>query len=125
MKALWLLALTGFLAGCASVTVIGRAGDRTADGREIVETVDVCNTGWKFLCCLPIASGNAGCPNGNDCRWFCNTVTLQNQVNMLTAEAERVGAREAVDVRTYENEEDVFLFLFLRRKLHTSATLVK
>ena len=44
---------------------------------------------------------------------------------MLEAEARRVGADKALDVTTAYSDENVFLLLFLREKILTSAILVK
>ena len=56
---------------------------------------------------------------------FTNTVTLDNQLRMLEAEAKRVGAKRAVDVTSDSSKESVLFFLLKREKLHTSAVLVK
>ena len=46
-------------------------------------------------------------------------------LKMIEAEAKRCGASCAKHVVTYEDDEDVFLILLLRRKIHTSAILVR
>lgn len=119
-------ALAFLLTGCATVTALPAApGARSSDGREVVETVAVNNTSWRLLCLLPIASGNPERPNAVSSRWFRDTATLQSQMDMVAAEAARCGAKQAMDVYTFETEEDVFLLAFLRRKMHTSAVLVR
>lgn len=126
---MWRLLMSFMLlcaAGCATVTRIAPGpGARTAEGEEIVETVQVMNTSWSFLCLLPLASGDIDSPDRVSCRPFRDTVSLANQVRMIEAEAGRCGASRAVHVVTYEDDEDVFLLLFLRRKMHTSAALVR
>ena len=103
--------------GCALVTRLpAEPGEKTADGEEIVETVQVMNSSWSLLCLLPIASAYCSadtCPN------------FENQIRMIEAEAKKCGASRARHVVTYEDVEDVFLVLLLRRKMHTSATLVR
>jgi len=114
------------LSGCATVTTIApKEGQLTADGRTVLSTVAVENTDWLFLCLLPVASGDPEEPNRTTCRWFRDTVTLENQMKMIENEAKRIGATQAVDVVSYENDESIVWILFLRRKLHTSAMLVK
>ena len=113
-------------AGCASVTVCDQVGGvKVEAGLTPIETVEVSNMCWSFLCCLPIASGDIGNPNGHTCDWFTDTAKVENQLKMLQAEADRVGAKRAVNVTTLTTDEDFFLFLFLRNKIHTSAVLVK
>ncbi len=113
-------------AGCALVTRLpAEPGARTAEGDEIVETFQVMNSAWSLLCLLPIASGDVDSPDCVSCLPFRDSVNLGNQVKMIAAEAERCGASRAAHVVTYEDDEDVFLFLLLRRKIHTSAVLVR
>lgn len=113
-------------AGCASVSVSDDVGGvRVEGGLEPIESVEVSNTSWLFFACLPIASGDVDNPNGHTCDWFSNTATPANQLKMLQAEADRVGARRALNVTTLTTDEDFFLFVFLRNKIHTSAVLVK
>lgn len=114
------------LAGCASVVrLVPSEAQKTRDGETVVETIQVANTSWKFLGCLPIASGDPERPNKKTCRWCRDTVTLENQMRMIEAEAQAVGAKRATEVITYRNDEDAYLILFLRSKIHTSAVLVK
>jgi len=116
----------GLFTGCATITKL--PGDKAcpaADGREVVEYVDIQNTSWKLLCFIPLFSGDVEEPNRVTCSWFRNTCTLDDQMRMLDAEAKRVGAKQAVDVTSKEETEFV-LFIFLKKYIyHTSATLVK
>ena len=112
--------------GCALVTSLpAEPGAKTAEGEEIVETVQVMNSSWSLLCLLPIASGDIEQPNCESCLPFRDSVNLENQIKMIEAEAKKCGASRAKHVVTYEDDEDVFLLLLLRRKIHTSATLVR
>lgn len=126
MKFAFAVVSSFLVAGCATIDRID--GDRCAPvGSDAtpVEAVQVMNTNWLLLSFLPIASGDPEDPNRVTCRWFRNTATLQNQMNMLEAEARRVGADKALDVTTAYSDEDVFLLLFRREKILTSAILVK
>ena len=112
--------------GCALVTRLPpEPGARTVEGEEIVETVQVMNSSWSLLCLLPIASGDVDSPDHVSCIPFRDTVNLENQIKMIAAEAEKCKASRATHVVTYEDDEDVFLILLLRRKIHTSAVLVR
>ena len=114
------------LAGCATIDRLdGSRCATTADGKTPVETVQVMNTNWLLLSCIPIASGDPTMPNRCTCRWFRNTVTLENQLSMLEAEAASAGANKVIDVTTGYSDERVFFILLLREKMHTSATLMK
>lgn len=116
MKRLLLLTLTVALVGggCATVNSVD-----LGDGRR---TVEVSNTCWRFLM-LPIASGEWENPNACSCNWFCNDATLEHQMAMLDAESKRLGATRISNVRTLTTDEDLYLVIFLREKIHTSATL--
>jgi len=112
--------------GCALVTRLpSEPGAKTQEGEEIVETVQVMNSSWSLLCLLPLASGDVDSPDCVSCLPFRDSVNLENQVKMIEAEAKRCGASCAKHVVTYEDDEDVFLLLLLRRKIHTSAILVR
>lgn len=112
--------------GCAHVTRLApKPGERTPEGEEIIETVQVMNSSWSLLCLLPIASGDVDTPDCVSCLPFRDSVNLKNQMKMIEAEAEKCGASRAKHVVTYEDDEDVFLLILLRRKIHTSATLIR
>ncbi len=118
------LALGG--TGCATVRRMDDCrGVKVEAGQEPIEAVDICNTNWLLLSLLPIASGDPDNPDGWTTAFFRNTVTVENQMRMLEDEARRVGARQAINVATISSDESVFLLLFLREKIHTSAVLVK
>ena len=112
--------------GCSSVKRLSDfRGVKVEDGLEPVEVVDVYNSNWLFLSLLPIASGDPDNPDGWTTCFFRNKATVENQIRMLEDEAKRVGASRAVNVMTTSTDEEAFLILFLREKLHTSAVLVK
>ena len=127
MKTASALAVAAFLAGCATVSKVDGAKcvSEVSHSSNVVECVQVFNSGWKLFSCIPLASGDPKNPNLPTCHFFTNTVTLQNQVEMLEAEARRVGARKADNVITSYSSERVLLFLLLREKIITSAMLVK
>ncbi len=112
------LVLTMGAAGCATVEFVP-----TDDARKL-GTVSASDTTWRILM-LPIASGDTDDPNSFGCRWFRSTVKLENQMKMVEAEAKRRGARAVTEVSTVTTDEDLLLFVLLREKIHTSATLLK
>ena len=112
--------------GCALVTRLPpEPGAKTPEGEEIVETVQVMNSSWSLFCLLPLASGDVDSPDRVSCLPFRESVNLENQMKMIEAEAKRCGASCAKHVVTYEDDEDLLLVLFLRRKIHTSAILIR
>ena len=126
MKRLAFCVVAAVLGGCATVDRLdSKLCEKTYDGMVPVEVVQVMNTNWRLLACIPLGSGNPDHPNRCKCRMFTNTVTLDNQLRMIEAEAKRVGAKRAVDVTSDSSKESVLFFLLKREKLHTSAVLVK
>ncbi len=91
-------------------------------GREMV---CVQNTGWYFLNFIPLASGNVEHPNTFSFRFFTQTTTLENNIQMLDGEIARRGADYARDVSSSTQDESVFLLLFKRHTVQTSAELVR
>ena len=89
-----------------------------------IEAVEISNANLLLLSLLPLASGDPDAPNAGAFRWFTDTLTVANQVQMLEAEAARVGATRAVEVATLKTDEALFFFLLQRTKMHTSAILV-
>lgn len=127
MKTFVLIAAAAVLSGCATVSRVdgARCHAETMGAISALESVQVMNSGWKLLSCIPLASGDPRNPGKVTCRLFRDTVKLQSQLDMLEAEARRVGAKKVENVMTSYSEERVFLFLLLREKILTSATLVK
>ena len=112
--------------GCAT---INRATDYHGmgieDGETPLETIEIENTGWLLLTCIPLGSGEPLYPNLKTCRIFRNTVTLQNNLEMLEDEMERVGAKRVVNLTSRKTDESAFVILLTRRAYHTSAVLLK
>ena len=126
MRGLVIAVLAAALCGCSSVRGIADfRGVKVEDGVEPIEVVDIYNTNWLLLSLLPIASGDPDNPDGWTTCFFRDKATVENQIRMLEAEAQRVGASRAINVTTVSTDEAAFLFLFLREKFHTSAVLVK
>ena len=75
MKKLLAAALFAALfSGCSSIKICDVGGHTIA----VVE-----NSGWYLFDCIPLASGNPDNPNGHMCRFFTNTVTLENNMKLL------------------------------------------
>ena len=100
-------------------------GVKVEDGETPLEIVEIENSGWVAFKFIPLASGETHHPNSLACRWFSNTVTLQNNLNLLDQEMKTRVATRFTNL-TSRNSEESFLFILLTRKAyHTSAVLLK
>ena len=126
MRLLTVLVFSLAFAGCAT---INRANDYHGmgieDGEAPIETIEIENTGWMLLRYIPLGSGDPLRPNEKTCRFFRNTVTLQNNLEMLEDEMERVGAKRVANLTSRKTDESMFILLLTRRAYHTSAVLLK
>ena len=126
MRLLTALALSLAFAGCASIhRGTDYHGMGIEDGEPPLETIEIENTGWLLFTFIPLGSGDPLRPNENTCRFFRNTVTLQNNLEILEDEMERVGAKRVANLISRKTDETVFLILLTRRAYHTSAVLLK
>lgn len=128
MKMVRFLALPALLlsAGCASVHVSKAFnGVRVDGGREPAATVEIENSGWFLLTCIPLASGDCERPNGNCCRWFRNTVKLENNIRILDGQMKAEGVTEVANLTSHRTDEKYLVFLLARHAYHTSAVLLK
>ena len=114
------------LAGCTTVRYSTTFHDvKVEDGETPLEIVEIENSGWELFKFIPLASGNPEKPNRLSCRWFSNTVTLQNNLNLLEQEMKTRVATRFTNL-TSRNSEESFLFILLTRNAyHTSAVLLK
>ena len=127
MKKMRLLAAVLILcAGCATInTADDYHGMGVENGETPIETVEIENTGWLLFQFIPIGSGDPLYPNKNTCRLFKNTVTLQNNLDILKGEMERTGATRLANLNSRKTNESILFILFTRRAYHTSAVLLK
>ena len=114
------------LAGCTTVRYSTTFHDvKVEDGETPLEIVEIENSGWELFKFIPLASGNPEKPNRLSCSWFSNTVTLQNNLNLLEQEMKTRVATRFTNL-TSRNSEESFLFVLLTRNAyHTSAVLLK
>ena len=113
-------------AGCTSVRVNPHFGDVKAEGgRAAAAIVEIENSGWYLFTCIPLASGDFEHPNDFGCRWFRDTVHLQNNLAVLNGEMRRAGVSEVANLTSHRSDEKYLVFLLARRAYHTSAVLLK
>jgi hypothetical protein len=126
MKSLIPLLLALVCAGCATIhRATDYHGMGIEDGEAPLETIEIENTGWLLFKCIPLGSGDPLRPNEKTCRFFRNTVTLQNNLEMLEDEMERVGASRVANLTSRKTDESMFILLLTRRSYHSSAVLLK
>ena len=112
--------------GCTTVLKSKEFGDVKVDGGATpVATVEIENSVWLLLNCIPLASGSPAHPNSYKCRLFRNTVNLPNNMKVLQAELEQEGVTKVANLTSHYTEESYLFFLLARRACHTSAVLVK
>lgn len=125
MKRLLAIALAA-CAGCATVNQTKDFhGVCVENGKNPFATVEIENTGWLLFKFIPLGSGDPEHPNEISCRLFRDTVTLQNNLDMLGREMERTGATHMTNLSSRKTDESVFVVLLTRRAYHTSAVLLK
>ena len=103
-----------FFGGCSTI--------RTCKEEKIM--VEVQNSGWYLLNFIPLGSGDPHKPNTTSCNLFRNTVTLDNNIDMLNYAMRQEGAVGVRHLTTYTNDEYVFIVLLKRHSMHTSAELI-
>ncbi len=121
-----LLAIALACSGCATVkTADNYHGVSIEGGATPIETVEIENTAWLLFKFIPLGSGDPSCPNETSCRLFRNTVTLQNNLDMLNSEMRRVKAGRVANLASRKTDETIFIILLTRHAYHTSAVLLK
>jgi hypothetical protein len=87
-------------------------------------TVEVRNTGWYLFDCLPLICGDPQRPDAVSCRFFSDTLTLQNNLTVLSEVIEREKASVLGSIVSHEEGEGFLTFVVTRQSYHTSATLM-
>ena len=115
MKKTVLVALLAALCGCCSYEI------RTEGGKDVVL---VENESFRFLSCFSIWSGDPEYPNRQVTLWFCDSLLLDVNMMILDEAMREKGYSAFQNISTYKTSEDM-LFLFSRKKLYTSAELIR
>ena len=126
-RVLLLAAACALLASGCTVVRVTRAfnGVRVDEGRAPLATVEIENSGWYLFTCIPIASGDHTRPNSPDCRWFMDTVTVENNLSVLEKVMLRERANEVANLTSHRTDEKYLVCLLSRRAYHTSAVLLR
>jgi hypothetical protein len=88
-------------------------------------TAEVCNTGWFLFDYIPLVCGNPSFPDKASCRFFTNTLNLQNNLQVLDEIIARENGTVIGSVTSHQEGEGFLVFLVTRRSYHTSATLLR
>lgn len=116
MKNIFLFALlAAALCGCCSYEI------RNEGGKDVVM---VENESFRFLGCFSIWSGDPEYPNRQVTLWFCDSLLLDVNMMILDDAMRQNGYSSFRNISTYKTTEDM-LFLFSRKKLFTSAELIR
>ena len=119
------IALMLFVCGCTTYSTTSAFNGVNVDGaRRGVETIEIVNSGWFLFTFLPLASGDSDLPNQRSCRWFHNTVTLDNNVKVLKRHMKEKGVTEVANLTSHCEDEKYLVFLLARRAYRTSAVLL-
>ena len=114
-KILLFALLAAALCGCCSYEI------RKEGGKDVVM---VENESFRFLGCFSIWSGDPEYPNKQVTLWFCDSLLLDVNIMLLDDAMRANGYSSYQNVSTYKTSEDM-LFLFRRKKLYTSAELLR
>ena len=116
MKKIFLFALLGAtLCGCCSYEI------RNEGGKDMVK---VENESFRLFGCFSIWSGDPEYPNRQVTLWFCDSLLLDVNMMILDDAMRQNGYSSFRNISTYKTTEDM-LFLFSRKKLFTSAELIR
>ena len=116
MKKAFLFALlAAALGGCCSYEI------RNEGGKDVVK---VENESFRLFGCFSIWSGDPEYPNKQVTLWFCDSLLLDVNMMLLDEAMRANGYSSFQNVSTYKTSEDM-LFLFRRKKLYTSAELLR
>ena len=114
------------LSGCATIRRSNTFhGVKVEDGEIPLEIVEIENSGWEMFKFIPLGSGDTRYPNRLACRFFMDTVTLQNNLNLLEMEMKAKGVRRFTNLVSRNSEESFLFILLTRNAYHTSAVLLK
>ena len=114
-KAILFALLAAALCGCCSYDI------RKEGGKDIVL---VENESFRFLGIFSIWSGDPEYANKQVTLWFCDSLLLDVNMMILDEAMRTNGYSSFQNISTYKTSEDM-LFLFSRKKLYTSAELVR
>jgi len=121
-----LLAIAALLmCGCCTVASSHDFRGAKVDGNaNPIAVLAIDNSGWYFLGCIPIVTGDPD--NPGHVRFFHDTVTLENNIKMLANKARQEKATNIANLTSRVRDDlAIGLFIFGRKQVFTSAVITK
>lgn len=111
--------------GCATVQTARNFDGKTVDGHaRPLATIATENYGYYLFGQpnLPLIAGNPCRPNQDMCRFFEDTVVVDNNITMANNEARRLGAKKIVNIKSEVSWTGSFsLWIVWKKLVFTSA----
>jgi len=118
------LLLMGFASGCATVQTARRFDGIRLDGDKTpIATIAVENYGYYLFGIYPLIGGDPKYPNAITCKIFEDTVTVQNNLQMLAKTARLRNGSSLAHVKTTINWTGTFSFWVVWKKLISSSAV--
>ena len=113
--------------GCATVQTAKGFGDIAADGAsKPIATVAAENYGYYLFGTIPLIAGAPAYPNAMACRLFEDTLTLQNNMAMISQFVKAENGKKLANVKATEDWTGSFSFWIVWRKtIFTSALITE
>ena len=116
-------AVTLAAAGCANVQTTNRFGAAVGGkGLNPRDSIVVENSGFYLFGVVPLVSGSTVHPGGSTL--FNNTVTLENNLRLLEAEAAKKGPFVLDSISSVEDSSSAWSFGIVSRKTVTTSASV-
>ena len=114
-----------FACGCCTVeTSHDFRGVRVDGNEEPVAVVAIENSGWYLFGYIPVITGNPDRPGR--VKLFRDTVTLENNIKMLSDKARQENAMNVANLSSRVREDlAIGFFVFGRKQVFTSAVITK
>ncbi|MBR4171048.1 MAG: hypothetical protein IKR48_05300 [Kiritimatiellae bacterium] len=113
------------LTGCASIQVCRDFKGVAIEGEQHpIATIAAENYGYYLFGFIPLITGNPNQPERNDCFWFRDTVTVQNNMRMVANAARREHGDALANVKTTTSFDGSFSFWIVFRKIIFTSAVV-
>ena len=119
-----ILMLVSLLAGCATTEVSTEFNqDTTVENKHPLGVINAENYGYYLFGILPILAGSPDEPNEVSLTFFEDTVTVENNQNMLNLEAKKLDADVLTDIRHHTYWTGEFSFWIIWRQVLSSNAI--